>query len=68
MCIIRSAKSAGPRGLGLSHLDRPSPPDECDRSPLMLDRADRESSPKRPVLSVAEVYRLADAVEPRHRY
>jgi len=34
----------------------------------MLDRTDRESSPKRPVLSVAEVYRLADAIEPRHRH
>jgi integrase len=29
--------------------------------------ADRESSPVRPVLSVAEVYRLPDAIEPRYR-
>jgi len=35
---------------------------------LMLDRTDRESSTERPVLSVAEVYRLADAIEPRHRH
>jgi hypothetical protein len=34
---------------------------------LMLDRTDRESSPERPVLNVTEVYRLADAFEPRHR-
>ena len=29
--------------------------------------ADRESSPERPVLSVPEVYRLADAIAPRYR-
>ena len=29
--------------------------------------ADKEFSPERPVLSVPEVYRLADAIEPRYR-
>ena len=65
MCIIRSAKSAG---LAASAIPPPGPLDECDRSALMLDRTDQESSPKRPVLSGAEVYRLADAIEPGHRH
>ena len=36
-------------------------------NPCQIDGADKESSPERPVLSVAEVYRLADAVPPRYR-
>jgi integrase len=36
-------------------------------NPSQIKGADRESSPERPVLSVAEVYRLADAIEPRYR-
>jgi len=36
-------------------------------NPCQIRGADRESSPERPVLSVAEVYRLADAIEPRYR-
>ena len=32
-----------------------------------LKGADKESSPERPVLSVPEVYRLADAIGPRYR-
>jgi integrase len=36
-------------------------------NPCQIKGADRESSPERPVLSVAEVYRLADAIEPRYR-
>jgi integrase len=36
-------------------------------SPCQIKGADKEWSPERPVLSVPEVYRLADAIEPRHR-
>ena len=36
-------------------------------NPCQIKGADRESSPERPVLSVAEVYRLAEAIEPRYR-
>jgi integrase len=36
-------------------------------NPCQIKGADREPSPERPVLSVAEVYRLADAIEPRYR-
>jgi integrase len=36
-------------------------------NPCQISGADKESSPERPVLSVAEVYRLADAVAPRYR-
>lgn len=36
-------------------------------NPCQIKGADKESSPERPVLSVAEVYRLADAIEPRYR-
>ena len=36
-------------------------------NPCQIDGADKESSPERPVLSVAEVYRLANAVPPRYR-
>ena len=36
-------------------------------NPCQIDGADKESSPERPVLSVAEVYRLADAISPRYR-
>jgi integrase len=36
-------------------------------NPCQIKGADRESSPERPVLSVPEVYRLADAIAPRYR-
>ena len=36
-------------------------------NPCQIRGADQESSPERPVLSVPEVYRLADAIEPRYR-
>jgi integrase len=36
-------------------------------NPCQIKGADRESSPERPVLGVAEVYRLADVIEPRYR-
>ena len=36
-------------------------------NPCQIKGADRESSPERPVLSVPEVYRLADAIELRYR-
>lgn len=55
------------RARGLSHPD-PLSPDECDRSASMLGRTDRESARERPVLSVAQVNRPADAIEPRHRH
>ena len=37
------------------------------RNPCRIKGADREDSPERPVLSVAQVYALADAVGLRHR-
>jgi hypothetical protein len=36
-------------------------------NPCQIKSADRESSPERPVLSVSELYGLADAIEPRYR-
>ena len=36
-------------------------------NPCQIKGADKESSPERPVLSVPEVYRLADAIVPRNR-
>jgi integrase len=36
-------------------------------NPSQIRGADQESSPERPVLSVPEIYRLADAIEPRYR-
>ena len=36
-------------------------------NPCRIDGADKESSPERPVLSVAEVYQLADAISVRYR-
>jgi integrase len=36
-------------------------------NPCQIRGADKESSPERPVISVPEVYRLADAIEPRYR-
>jgi len=36
-------------------------------NPCQIPGADKESSPERPVLSVPEVYRLADATAPRYR-
>jgi integrase len=36
-------------------------------NPCQIKGADKESSPELPVLSVPEVYRLADAIEPRYR-
>jgi integrase len=36
-------------------------------NPCQITGADKESSPERPVLSVPEVYRLADATAPRYR-
>jgi integrase len=36
-------------------------------NPCQIRGADQESSPERPVLSVPEVYRLADTIEPRYR-
>jgi integrase len=36
-------------------------------NPCQIKGADREASPERPVLSVAEVYRLAEAIGPRYR-
>src|SRR5690606_39059213 len=36
-------------------------------NPCQIPGADRESSPERPVLSVAEVFRIADAITPRYR-
>jgi integrase len=36
-------------------------------NPCQITGADKESSPERPVLSVSEVYRLADATAPRYR-
>jgi Phage integrase, N-terminal SAM-like domain len=35
-------------------------------NPCQIKGADKESSPERPVLSVPEVYRLADAIAPRY--
>lgn len=64
--IIRSAESAGPAA-SASAIPTPSPSMSVIAA-LMLDRTDRESSPERPVLNVAEVYRLADAFGPRHRH
>lgn len=37
------------------------------RNPCRIKGAGQERSPERPVLTVAEVYRLADAIEPRYR-
>ena len=36
-------------------------------NPCQIKGADKEASPERPVLSVPEVYRLADAIGPRYR-
>jgi integrase len=36
-------------------------------NPCQINGADKESSPERPVLNVAEVYRLADGIAPRYR-
>jgi integrase len=36
-------------------------------NPCQIPGADRESSPERPVLGVAEVFRIADAIAPRYR-
>ncbi|WP_067451391.1 tyrosine-type recombinase/integrase [Actinomadura macra] len=36
-------------------------------NPCQIPGADRESSPERPVLSVAEVFRIAEAIAPRYR-
>jgi integrase len=36
-------------------------------NPCCIDGADQESSPERPVLSVTEVYRLAESIAPRYR-
>jgi integrase len=36
-------------------------------NPCQIPGADRESSPERPVLSVAEVFQIADAITPRYR-
>jgi integrase len=36
-------------------------------NPCQIDGADKESSPERPVLSVAEVYQLAEAIAPHFR-
>jgi integrase len=36
-------------------------------NPCCIDGADQESSPERPVLSVAEIYRLAESIAPRYR-
>jgi len=36
-------------------------------NPCQLPGADKESSPERPVLSVAEVFRVAEAISPRYR-
>ena len=36
-------------------------------NPCQIEGADKESSPERPVLSVAEVYQLADTITPRYR-
>ena len=36
-------------------------------NPCQIKGADKESSPERPVLSVPEVHRLADAIAPRYR-
>jgi integrase len=36
-------------------------------NPCQIKGADKESSPERPVLSVPEVYQLADAIAPRYR-
>jgi integrase len=36
-------------------------------NPCQIKGADKESSPERPVISVPEVYQLADAIEPRYR-
>ena len=36
-------------------------------NPCQIKGADKESSPERPVLSVPEVFRLADAMAPRYR-
>ena len=36
-------------------------------NPCQIKGADKESSPERPVISVPEVYRLANAIEPRYR-
>ncbi|WP_189250786.1 site-specific integrase [Streptosporangium pseudovulgare] len=37
------------------------------RNPCRIKGAGQERSPERPVLTVAEVYKLADAIEPRYR-
>jgi integrase len=37
------------------------------RNPCRIKGASQEASPERPVLSVAEVYALADAIDPRYR-
>jgi integrase len=36
-------------------------------NPCQIPGADRESSPERPVLSVAEVFRIAEVITPRYR-
>ncbi|GAB3989922.1 site-specific integrase [Actinoallomurus acanthiterrae] len=36
-------------------------------NPCQIEGADKETSPERPVLSVAEVFRLADSIAPRYR-
>lgn len=36
-------------------------------NPCQIPGADRESSPERPVLSVAEVFRIAEVIAPRYR-
>ena len=36
-------------------------------NPCRIEGADKESSPERPVLSVAQVFRLAEAIAPRYR-
>ncbi|MGI5166399.1 tyrosine-type recombinase/integrase [Spirillospora sp. CA-253888] len=36
-------------------------------NPCQIPGADKETSPERPVLSVAEVFRLADSIAPRYR-
>ncbi|MBG0819968.1 site-specific integrase [Planomonospora sp. ID91781] len=37
------------------------------RNPCRIKGAGQEKSPERPVLTIAEVYKLADAIEPRYR-
>jgi integrase len=36
-------------------------------NPCRIEGADKESSPERPVLSIAQVFRLAEAIAPRYR-